>query len=107
VTLLKLDIDGPIPRGFFFRLMHCVKLWQCPIETVRYDRTRHGWHVIVAVDVELSNETIVAAQAILGSDPKREAFNLMRCRYLRLQSKFWRARFNVLYKSHSHGVKIA
>ena len=85
--------------------MHCLRLWAWPVECVRYDRTRHGWHVLVGVEAELSPLMIVAAQAILGSDLKREAFNLMRVQ--RPRRGFFRERWNVLYKSHSHGVKIA
>ena len=104
LTFLKLDFDGPLPREFFFRLVHCSRLWRWPLAGVRYDRTRHGWHVIVGVEKALPSLAIVAAQAVLGSDPKREAFNLMRIQYP--PCGFWRDRWNVLYESHARGVRV-
>ena len=107
MTLLYLDVDGEIPPGFLFRLLHCIRLWGWPLEAVRYDRTARGWHVVVGVRRRLSPAIVVAAQAILGSDPKREAFNLMRVQQLRHLPAFWRSRFNVLYSRHSRGVKVS
>lgn len=104
MTLLKLDFDGPIPRGFLFRLRHCAKLWQWDVEAIRYDKTRRGWHVTVAINKKISPALIVAAQACLGSDLKREAFNLMRVQ--QLPRGYFRARWNVLYQSHSRGVTL-
>jgi hypothetical protein len=43
---------------------------------------------------------IVALQSILGSDARRERLNLMRVLGMRstpVDSKFWRARWNILY----------
>lgn len=104
MALLKLDFDGRIPRGFLFRLRHCAKLWRWDVEAVRYDRTRRGWHVVVAVTQALSPAITVAAQACLGSDLKREAFNLMRIQHL--PRGYFRGRWNVLYASHARGVKV-
>ena len=44
---------------------------------------------------------VVAAQAVLGSDYKREAYNVMRVQNLDAQSPYWRARWNVLYSMHA------
>ena len=107
MTLLYLDLDGEVPAGFLFRLCHCLRLWAWPVEAIRYDRTAHGWHVVVGVNRRLSPPMIVAAQAILGSDRKREAFNLMRVQQLRQMPAFWRSRFNVLYAKHSRGAKVS
>lgn len=106
MTLLKLDFDGALPRGFVATLTTFAKLWRWPLEAVRYDRTRRGWHVTVGVRKKIPPPLVVAAQAILGSDPKREAFNVMRVQRLDKVSPFWRARWNVLYSSHSRGVSI-
>ena len=105
MTLLKLDFDRPIPRDFFFLLRHYTMLWDWTVEAVRYDRTRRGWHVVVAVRDDVPPMGIVAAQAILGSDLAREGFNFMRT--LHRPRGFFRNRWNVLYKSHSRGVTLA
>jgi hypothetical protein len=104
VTLLKLDFDGRIPRGFLYRLRHCMHLWRWKVEGVRYDRTRRGWHVLVGIRQAITPPLVVAAQAVLGSDPARESYNLMRVQ--RPRRGFFRDRWNVLYKSHSRGVTL-
>lgn len=64
----------------------------------RWDRTRRGWHLVVKIAQKLTQAEIVAAQAILGSDPARERLNLCRAISIRLHpSKFWEKRVNVLY----------
>lgn len=105
-TLLYLDVDGEIPRPFLFRLFHCLRLWRWPVQGIRFDRTARGWHVVVGVERRLSPAMVVAAQAILGSDLKREAFNLMRVQQFRRLPAFWRRRFNVLYSSHARGARV-
>ena len=45
---------------------------------VRYDRTNRGWHIIIRVNRDLVPLEVVALQTVLGSDRKREAFNLAR-----------------------------
>ncbi len=84
----------------------CCKRWGWPLRAIRFDRTRRGWHVIVAVHKTVPPPLIVAAQAIWGSDPRREMFNVMRVQNLRAVPKFWQDRFNVLYESHSRGLKL-
>ena len=106
MTLLYLDIDGPLPEHLESWITTCAKLWRWPLEAIRIDRTRHGYHVVVGVRKRIAPVYVVAAQAILGSDPKREAFTLMRVQQLPALPVFWRRRFNVLYTSHRHGVSI-
>lgn len=45
---------------------------------IAYDRTARGWHVRIRINIRLTSGEIVAAQALLGSDPKRERYNLAR-----------------------------
>jgi hypothetical protein len=45
---------------------------------VRYDRTAHGWHVIVRFRRGFTSGELVALQMALGSDRKRERYNLRR-----------------------------
>lgn len=100
-TLLYLDFDGVLPSDIVARVTWCCRLWQWPIEAVRIDKTRHGWHVVVGLRVKVRAPLIVAAQAILGSDYKRESYNLMRVQNLAHVPPFWRERWNVLYSHHA------
>ena len=45
---------------------------------IAYDRTARGWHLRIQLRRALTSGEIVAAQALLGSDPKRERYNLFR-----------------------------
>jgi hypothetical protein len=47
-------------------------------EWMRYDKTRRGWHLIIKPLHSLSYQEILTAQAILGDDPKRGAYNFRR-----------------------------
>ena len=68
-------------------------------------RTRRGWHVELYQSgrgraLRLSSAQTVALQAILGSDYRREAFNLFRAMRLSRAPGFWRKlpHWNVLHK---------
>ncbi|MDA8161414.1 MAG: hypothetical protein M0022_00700 [Desulfobacteraceae bacterium] len=75
------------------------------VQWIRWDRTRHGWHIVIKVRQKLTLAETIAAQAILGSDPARERLNLARCISLRKRpSKYWEARANILYsRKAEHG----
>jgi hypothetical protein len=103
MALLYLDIDGPLPVRIQDRIAMFCRMLKWPLRTIRLDKTQRGWHVIVDVGKRLNPLTIVAAQAILGSDPHREMFNLDRVRKLRLVPKEWRSQWNVLYQNHNRG----
>lgn len=105
MTLLYCDIDGPLPPKLLPWITQCCRVWGWPIEAVRYDKTRRGWHVVVGVRKRLDFPMVVAAQAIFGSDPKREMFNMMRANAKDVDP-FWLARRNVLYASHSRGITV-
>lgn len=105
MTDLLLDLDAKrIPPTFYPRLAHCLRLWDWPFQGMRYDRTRRGWHVTVRIGRTIPPALVVAAQAILGSDPAREAFNAMRVQSA--PKGFWGERWNVLYAAHSRKVKL-
>jgi hypothetical protein len=73
-----------------------------PIRKIRLDRTARGFHLVLIWAQDFSPLEIVAIQAILGSDPMREALNFMRARALEAsgnKSEFW----NILY-SRKHDV---
>lgn len=101
-TNLKLDFDGAVPDDLVSRISWVVATVCSSTPTlVRVDRTRHGFHVVVTVPRRVAPLSVVALQAILGSDHKREAYNLVRARNLRNVDGFWRCRFNVLYNRHN------
>jgi hypothetical protein len=109
MTDLRLDFDGDIPTDFEYRLRFFGQRMRWYHGDVRYDRTAHGWHVVVPVQLldgtalELPFPIVVAAQAILGSDWKREAFNLARAAQIEDVPDFWRQRANTLYAEHTRG----
>jgi hypothetical protein len=69
------------------------------VQYMRDDRTRKGWHRIIKVREKLSPAELVALQACLGSDRRREGLNLMRLLRTRKRglSNFERGRWNILY----------
>lgn len=44
----------------------------------RYDRTERGWHLVIRFAREFTSGELVALQLALGSDRKRERYNLRR-----------------------------
>ncbi len=106
MTLLYCDFDGPIPAGLIPKITECCRIWGWPLEAIRYDRTRRGWHVVIGVRKRITPSLMVAAQAIFGSDWRREMFNAMRVQQLDTLPEHWRTRWNVLYVQHHHAVKI-
>lgn len=109
-SLLLLDIDYP----FWHRARYCARFaypWPAfasrirsmgpavSVSCVSYAPTKKGWHIVVEVYQKLTPPEIIALQAILGSDRKREALNLGR--WFGMKSKtvpeFWRDRWNLLF----------
>jgi hypothetical protein len=62
-------------------------------------KTRRGWHIEIFSTLSLCPAEMVALQAILNSDYKREAFNLFRVHQLPLAPQFWHAlpNWNILH----------
>lgn len=98
MNTLRLDFDGPLPRGVLARIAAATRTVGVTPGAVSYARTRHGWHVTVAIVPSLPPLGVVALQACLGSDPVRELYNLTRALHLDAAPDFWRDRANVLYK---------
>lgn len=58
-----------------------------------------GIHVRILTHEEMRSPLeVVALQAICGSDPVREAFNVRRVRSLTRVPRWWSERWNVLYQ---------
>ncbi len=98
---LKLDYDGEVP-GHLRDILRFAELY-VRVKVVRIARRRsasgQGWHVCVRLNRALPVQAVVALQAILGSDARREVFNLSRALVLDSVPRFWRDRWNVLYSS--------
>jgi hypothetical protein len=104
MTALMLDYDGPLPQDLIYRIRYLAQTLHWRIGEVRVDKTRRGYHVVVDVKKRLPFAIVVAAQALLGSDVRREIYNLRRAVVWDLLPAFWRARCNVLYGEHEHEV---
>ncbi|MEE8177717.1 MAG: hypothetical protein V3T65_06960 [Acidobacteriota bacterium] len=97
---LKLDYDGEdaLSDGQIETRLARAGFTVSKIER-RRSPSGHGWHKVVKVNPNPESPMeIVALQAILGSDPYREASNVQRARNLADVPKWWRERWNVLYK---------
>lgn len=100
--ILKLDYDAaPLPFPELARRLEragrtIVRATQFPSPSGR------GWHGLVLLDPAPSTamET-VALQLLCGSDPLREAYNIERARLVDTAAvpRFWRERWNVLYRT--------
>jgi len=69
-------------------------------ESITYSPTARGWHIIIHITERLSASEVIAIQATLGSDIKRELMNLQRYFGFRDKKvpKFWRDRWNLLFE---------
>ena len=97
ILLLDFDTIRPLPRMISIlarlRVIGLHAVW------ISYRRSRHGWHIEIRVNAKLKPSEQVAAQAVLGSDLRRESMNLRRAISLRLNpSNFWSKRWNILYE---------
>ena len=103
MTILKLDRDDG--RAWpLWRLWWVLRLMELRAAWIRYDRTRRGWHVLIAIPAPpLLASEVVALQAVMGSDRDREAFNLNRARLVMrgLAPRRWRT--NVLFERKLRG----
>lgn len=99
-SVLRLDFDRPrLPRDLYARTVNALRWLRLRPVLVVCSPSRRGWHVKVVVSRRLGALSVVALQAILGSDPRREVFNLVRARALRRVSAEWRNRYSVLFRS--------
>lgn len=96
--LLDYDMARPVPR--LAPLLSRLRVIGLRARWFSYRRTKHGWHVEIGIDSALTPSELVAAQAVLGSDLRRETMNLRRAISLRVHkhSRFWRARWNILFR---------
>lgn len=98
--LIKLDIDKGMKRptmaAITLKLARAGYRFNWLSETV--SPGGNGFHITMElIPAPRNPEEVVAIQAMLGSDPYREASNLMRAKKYYRVNKFWRERWNVFY----------
>lgn len=63
-------------------VIQCLAIMRLDLFYIRYDQTRRGWHVIIAIKQSLTKAETLLAQSVIcaaiGGDWKREAFNFRR-----------------------------
>jgi len=91
-TLCDYDTRQAPSLHLFFRFARMSGLKPLVVE---YDRTKRGWHVLIRWNRILKPMEQVAIQAVLGSDFKREMYNLARV----LSGKAGNPRWNLLFES--------
>lgn len=97
---LLLDFDDvDLASGLLNRLMFVVRHLKLNVESVsfEYSSSRRGIHVVISLAEWVPPFVVVALQAILASDWRRETFNLVRVLSLPYAPVFWRRRWNTLY----------
>lgn len=96
-TRIKVDIDGPLPADVGYRVAWVMQTLAVPVAWWSVYRTRRGWHIEVEVKRRWHPWRVIAVQAILGSDWRRETYNLRRVAAWRALPGFARRRWNVLF----------
>lgn len=77
-SLIKLDYDGKTLHTFEKRKWILKYLALTP-KWIEKQRTKHGGHhVRIVLENDLKSLEIMAIQALLGSDYRRETYNLLR-----------------------------
>lgn len=103
MTVLKLDGDSPrYPARWFFRAQWLARRmgWRIVYQAMSRS-TNGGWHGELGIAGRVPMLQVIAAQAIIGSDWAREAYNLRRATSPAFAaSPLWRQRTNVLYERH-------
>lgn len=100
--LLYLDFDDALDEERFnVHVKMISSMCSIVLDTKAIHKTERGVHVILTAEWHdkkpLEPTEIVCLQILLGSDFKREAFNLLRAHNLGDAPAFWQDRWNVLY----------
>jgi hypothetical protein len=102
-AILKLDVDEGMERPKLRPMVH--KLWRAGFKVLWMSENQSpggkGLHIQIRISPKPETpETVTALQAILGSDPMREACNLYRARQISKGKvpSWMQDRWNVLYR---------
>lgn len=105
--VLRVDYDrATLPRDTYRRVVGALRWLRVRAELVVLERTARGWHLKVLLARRMAPASIVALQAALGSDPKREIFNLRRVRGLRHAPAGLRDRYSVFFRRKFGGGQM-
>lgn len=89
-TLCDIDEKQPPAINWIMRIARMLKIRPRFIE---YDRTKHGWHVIIEWSRRFKPIEICALQCVLGSDLDRETYNLARIFSGKARNRRWNLLF--------------
>jgi hypothetical protein len=102
LTRIKVDIDGGLPEAIGDRIWWTLRTMKLSVRWISYRRTRHGWHVEIEVARRIHPWRVIAIQAVLGSDYRRETFNLRRTSQWSSLPAVARDHWNVLFSRKIH-----
>lgn len=94
---LRLDFDRKRPPVIEDALYLVCRYCGWNITALSWRRTENGWHVEVFLVRPITPLRAIAAQAILGSDWRREALNLAKWRRRHPRGSLERQEWNVLF----------
>jgi len=97
-SVLKLDCDRKLDR---IRIADALSLLGIKPLRASVFRTANGFHVYIHIKGSLTDMETVALQVILGSDYRRECFNLMRVRSNNFKDGSW----NILFSRKKYAIK--
>lgn len=99
---LFIDIDNKEDGRLNIRDVHShLRIIGITPETVCYNRTRRGWHLVIVLEgVKLTELERISLQSIFGDDSMRSALNFMRYWHGKGKKidRFWKSRSNILYQ---------
>lgn len=96
---LYLDFDVARPVPSLIPILSRLRLIGIRAKWISYRRTRHGWHMVIGINVALIPSEQTMCQFALGSDPRRETMNARRAISMRVHgvSAHWKKRWNILF----------
>lgn len=92
MTTIKLDFDKK--EFSWHRINKVILLLRLDITDVSVEKSKHGWHITLNIKNKMNDHEIVCVQSLMGSDYKRECFNLLRVHSGKFPNQSW----NVLFK---------
>jgi len=76
--MLFIDVDSQSISERRLKIRQLIRILGIKAKFIRYDKTKHGWHIVISTPHKFTPLETIAIQAILGSDRVREAMNLRR-----------------------------
>ena len=78
-SLIKIDLDDKsLWNTFLERAKFVLAFWHLTVKHVWVAETAKGYHVVIITKEKLQDQQICFLQLAMGSDYKRECFNLAR-----------------------------